>query len=129
MLPIAITSNGTVKATLTQNRRVMSRNSGLSSSIATVFGSSAIPQMGQCPGSSRTISGCIGQTYCMRSVACGISGSNAMPQLGHATGFVSRTSGHIGQTYVADGLSDDACGAGEIADAITTGLLAGAPIV
>ena len=45
-----------------QKRRVMSTSSGLgpSSAVATI-GSSAMPQIGQVPGASRTISGCIGQ--------------------------------------------------------------------
>src|ERR1700685_1416016 len=56
-----------------------------------------MPQMGQAPGSVRTIWGCIGQVYSVRA-ACGISGSRAMPQEGHGPGLGSRTSGHIGQT-------------------------------
>ena len=49
---------------LIQKRRVMSRSSGFSSSVAvTVRGSSAMPQMGQDPARSRTISGCMGQVY------------------------------------------------------------------
>src|SRR3954451_23437622 len=99
MFPIAIASNGKVSATLAQNLRVILRNSGLSSSAAaTVRGSRAIPQMGQLPGSVRTICGCIGQVYSMREFAIGVSGSKAMPQLGHDTASDSRTSGHIGQT-------------------------------
>jgi len=51
MLPMAIASKGAVRARLIQNRRVMSRSSGLSSSTVTVRGSSAMPQIGQFPGS------------------------------------------------------------------------------
>jgi hypothetical protein len=53
-----------LKTTPAQNRRIISTSSGLaSSSKVTVFGSSAMPQIGQLPGSERTISGCMGQTY------------------------------------------------------------------
>ena len=49
----------------TQNRRVKSTSSGFgpSSAAGIPIGSSAIPQIGQSPGPSRTISGCIGQVY------------------------------------------------------------------
>src|SRR5690348_16979184 len=53
-----------------------------------------MPQIGQEPGLSLTISGCIGQVY---STA---SDSSAMPHIGHGPGLLSRTSGSIGQTYV-----------------------------
>ena len=78
----------------------MSISSGLaSSSRVTVRGSSAMPQIGQAPGSARTISGCIGQTYSVfTSGAAGAAGSKAIPHLGHAPGLDSRTSGSIGQT-------------------------------
>ena len=51
-------------AAATQNRRVMSTSSGLGpvSSVMSV-GSRAMPQIGQAPGPSRTISGCMGQVY------------------------------------------------------------------
>ena len=59
---MAMASSGTESATPTQKRRVMSRNSGLTVSPAVgVIGSSAMPQIGQLPGSFRTICGCIGQ--------------------------------------------------------------------
>src|SRR5581483_7028294 len=99
MSAMAIESNGTVSATPPQRRRVISLNSGLSSSAAvTVRGSSAMPQTGHEPGPARTISGCMGQVYSIRAVGAGISGSSAMPQLGHGPAFFARTSGHIGQT-------------------------------
>ena len=62
---MAMKTRGRVKAVLTQKRRRMSTNSGFSpSSVETgVRGSSAMPQMGQLPGASRTISGCMGQVY------------------------------------------------------------------
>ena len=92
-------SNGTVSAKLIQKRRVMSRNSGFSSAAAvTVRGSRAIPQIGQLPGSKRTISGCIGQVYSTLLAARGVSGSSAIPHFGQAPGLVSRTSGSMGQT-------------------------------
>ena len=64
----------------------------------TVRGSSAMPQMGQVPGSERTISGCMGQVYSVREAARGRSGSSAIPHEGQGTGLVSRTSGHMGHT-------------------------------
>ena len=49
-------------ATPTQKRRVMSRSSGLGPlSAVTITGSSAMPQIGQAPGPTCRISGCIGQ--------------------------------------------------------------------
>ena len=91
---------GRLNMTPTQKRRVISTSSGLaSSSKVAVRGSSAMPQMGQAPGSARTISGCIGQTYSVFTKgAAGAAGSNAIPQFGHAPGLDSRTSGSIGQT-------------------------------
>src|SRR5690349_18839532 len=53
-----------LRGKLTQKRRDMLASSGFGpSSSATVRGSSAIPQIGQMPGSDRTISGSIGQMY------------------------------------------------------------------
>ena len=99
MLPMAIASSGAVSARLIQNRRVMSRSSGLSSSTVTVRGSSAMPQIGQLPGSARTISGCMGQVYSsLVAGSAGDSGSSAIPHLGQGPGPLCRTSGHIGQT-------------------------------
>src|SRR5437764_14668029 len=61
---IAIPKSGTARATLTQNLRVMSTSSGfVSSSSVMVRGSNAMPQIGQEPGASETISGCIGHVY------------------------------------------------------------------
>src|SRR5689334_7804948 len=83
-----------------QNRLDMSINSGFaSSSTETVLGSNAIPQMGQVPGSDRTISGCIGQVYSVLDLASGSAGSSAIPHLGQGAGLFSDTSGHMGQTY------------------------------
>ena len=96
---IATARSGTESATLTQNLRVMSMSSALFSSVAvTVRGSSAIPQMGQLPGSVRTISGCIGHTYSVRVGSSNDSGSSAMPHLGQGLGLSDRTSGSIGHT-------------------------------
>ena len=61
---MAMASSGTDSATPTQKRRVMSRSSGFAASPAAgVIGSSAMPQIGQLPGSLRTICGCIGQVH------------------------------------------------------------------
>ena len=99
MSPIATTSNGTVRATPTQNRRVMSASSGFSpSSRVTVFGSSAIPQIGHEPGATRTISGCIGHTHSVLLAAgAGATGSSVIPHFGHVPGPACRTSGCMGQ--------------------------------
>ena len=61
-LPISSANTGRVSTSPIQNRRPMSASSGFgpSSAVAT-SGSSAIPQMGQLPGTPRRISGCIGQ--------------------------------------------------------------------
>ena len=65
--PMVMTSSGMDSAALTQKRRVKSTSSGFgpSSPVGTPIGSSAMPQIGQEPGLSRTISGCIGQVYCV----------------------------------------------------------------
>ena len=61
---MAIKKTGTDKPALNQNRRRMSTSSTFSSSSSvTVIGSKAMPQMGHDPGSSFTISGCIGHVY------------------------------------------------------------------
>jgi hypothetical protein len=63
MSAIARTTTGTVSAMPMRRRRVMSISSWLGGSIALIAaGSSAIPQIGQFPGVSCTIWGCIGQT-------------------------------------------------------------------
>ncbi len=54
--------SGTAAAAEIHIRRVKSVSSSLGSSEGTI-GSSAMPQIGQDPGASRTISGCIGQVY------------------------------------------------------------------
>src|SRR5579862_5513094 len=82
---IAARKTGRARAALIQNLRRMSRSSGFWISVAeTVRGSSAMPQMGQEPGSGRTICGCIGQKYSVRADGgAGIAASSAMPHLGH----------------------------------------------
>jgi hypothetical protein len=95
---MASTSTGRVSTAPIQNRRVISRSSGLGpASAVTVRGSSAMPQIGQLPGWSRTISGCIGQVYSIFVRGPAITGSSAMPQSGQAPGPSWRTSGCIGQ--------------------------------
>ena len=118
--PIARMTSGTVSTALTQKRRVMSSSSGLSSSSRlTVIGSRCMPHFGHEPGSSRTISGCIGQVYWVLVASEGVSGSSAMPHLGQAPGSGWRTSGCMGQVYIADLL----CGF-----AASSGLLSGADL-
>ena len=92
-------SIGTVIADDHQNRRVMSSSSGLLSSIVTIRGSSAIPQIGQAPGASRTISGCIGHVHSVFVTGATSTGSSAIPHFGQAPGPFWRTSGSIGQVY------------------------------
>ena len=71
---MARNNTGSVRTRHTRNRRDMSISSGFgSSSAVTVRGSSAMPQSGQLPGSSRTTSGCMGQVYSV--LAAGAAGS------------------------------------------------------
>ena len=96
-------SRGSVSTAPIHRRRVMLANSGLAALAVTVRGSSAMPQIGQVPGPSRTICGCMGQVYSMCSVAEeGSIGSSAIPHLGQAPGFAESTSGCMGQVYCAD---------------------------
>src|SRR3989337_1682372 len=95
---IASRHTGKASAALTQKRRLMSFNSALSSAEA-LRGSSAMPQIGQLPGSVRTICGCIGQVYSVTFdlAGMGFTGSKAMPHFGHEPGVAWRTSGCMGQ--------------------------------
>ena len=98
---IASKSKGRVNAVLTQNRRFMSISSAFSSSPVTTRGSSVIPQIGQKPGASRTICGCIGQVYSIFSVGgVGMNGSRVISHFGHEPGCGWRISGCIGQVYL-----------------------------
>jgi hypothetical protein len=61
---IARANTGNPTITLTQNRLVISVNSGLGpSSTCAIRGSSAMPQIGQGPGRSLSTSGSMGQMY------------------------------------------------------------------
>ena len=96
-------SKGRVSTAPTQKRRVMLTSSGLAALAVTVRGSRAMPQMGQAPGPSRTICGCMGQVYSVRSAwGEGSVASSAMPHFGQAPGFAARTSGCMGQVYWPD---------------------------
>ncbi len=64
---MASRKTGTLKSRLTRKRRIMSSNSGLLSSALRETGSSAMPQIGQSPGSRDRTSGCMGHVY---SSAC-----------------------------------------------------------
>src|ERR1039457_3016495 len=101
MSDISINISGIVSAVLIQNRRVISASSGdASSPVLTMRGSSVIPQIGQLPGSERTICGCIGQTYSVFEIALiGATDSSAMPHFGHDPGWSCLISGCIGQVY------------------------------
>src|ERR1700690_1253056 len=101
MSDISITISGIASATLIQKRRVMSASSGdFSSASLTTRGSSVIPQIGQLPGSERTICGCIGQTYSVFEAGWGgATGSSAIPHFGHDPEWSCLISGCIGQVY------------------------------
>jgi len=95
---VAPRKTGMARTVLTQKRRLMSSSSPVSSSVATVRGSSAMPHFGQFPGWSCTTSGCMGQTYSVLRTAAGArAGSRAMPHFGQAPGPDWRTSGCMGQ--------------------------------
>src|SRR6266566_6641555 len=103
-----------VSAVHSQNRLVMFASSGFfSSSVATILGSRAIPQIGHDPGSSRTISGCMGHVYSV-FVAGGAptTGSSAIPHFGQSPGPCWRTSGSIGQVYSFEAFRGGAEGVG-----------------
>ncbi|CAM5276486.1 putative protein OS=Afipia felis OX=1035 GN=BN961_04124 PE=4 SV=1 [Afipia felis] len=60
--PISNAKTGSANAKPIQNRRVISTSSGLGPvSVVARTGSSAMPQIGQEPGPTCRISGCIGQ--------------------------------------------------------------------
>jgi hypothetical protein len=64
IIRMAMITSGTVRTALAMNRFRMYAYSGFSSSsILTVRGSRAMPHLGQLPGSSRMISGCMGQKF------------------------------------------------------------------
>ena len=95
---MALINTGMANMLLTQKRRVISRSSESSSSASTVRGSSAMPHLGQLPGWSWTISGCMGQVYSVLVVATGtLLGSSAMPHLGQLPGPTCSISGCMGQ--------------------------------
>ena len=81
-----------VSAPPIQKRRVKSTSSGFgpSSPVGTPLGSKAIPQIGQSPGPTCSISGCIGQ---VKIVPSGI-GSGAGPAPKYVSGSASNLSLH-----------------------------------
>ncbi len=75
IIPMDTIISGTVSATLTQKRRVMSASSGSGpSSSVTVSGSRAMPHFGHAPGRSDITSGSMGQTYRTGPVGGGAAG-------------------------------------------------------
>jgi hypothetical protein len=67
-LPISSRNTGRVSASPIQSRRVISTSSGLGPASAVASsGSSAMPQMGQAPGPTCRISGCMGHVYMVPS--------------------------------------------------------------
>src|SRR5271168_207683 len=123
MSDISIRISGSASATLIQKRRVISASSGDGSSPATAArGSNTIPQIGQLPGSARTICGCIGQTYSVFETGwIGARDSSAIPHFGHDPGRSCRISGCIGQVYEVE---PAAAGVGAL---LCAGSLFGAP--
>ena len=104
---IMMASRGRVSTAPTHRRRVMLTSSGLAALAVTVRGSSAMPQIGQAPGWSRTICGCMGQVYSVCSDGEeGWVGSSAIPHFGQAPGFPASTSGCMGQVYSPDAAGD-----------------------
>ena len=72
MPPMASSSVAALNGSVHQKRRRKSVSSGFSSSSSEgSIGSSAMPHSGHVPGPSCTISGCIGQVYCVPGGACG----------------------------------------------------------
>ena len=72
--PISSRNTGKASARPIQKRRVISASSGLGpASAAAISGSSAMPQIGQLPGASRRISGCIGQVQIVPSVTAAVN--------------------------------------------------------
>jgi hypothetical protein len=92
---MATTKSGAVSSALTQRRRCMSRRSGLASPPASRR-SSAMPQIGQLPGASVSISACIGHVQTSRRDRAG-GASSAMPQCGQGPGASLPTPGHMEQ--------------------------------
>ena len=86
---IASTNTGSASTALTHRRRVKSTSSGfgLSAPVGTPIGSSAMPQIGQEPGPSRTISGCIGQVYFVPAGAGFSAGRSPRYFAGSASNF------------------------------------------
>src|ERR1035437_8101046 len=98
---------GAASAMLIQKRFDISASSGLTSSPVISRGSSAIPQIGQAPGSERTTSGCMGHVYSARATGRAIVvGSSAMPHFGQLPGPKCLTSGCIGQVYSLEAMPD-----------------------
>src|SRR5580700_373813 len=94
------TSIGSASPALNHRRLVMSESSGLVSSAVTSRGSSAMPQIGQAPGASRTICGCIGQVYSVSLAGADmVMGSSAMPHFGQFPGPDLLISGCMGHVY------------------------------
>ena len=79
-----------------QKRRRKSTSSGFSSSSRLgIIGSSAMPQIGQVPGPSRTIPGCIGQVYLAPAGldSPGSPGARAIPSLSRIPSM------HVGRAW------------------------------
>ena len=95
---MASNSKGNVRAVLTQKRRFIPISSAFCSSPVTMRGSRVMPQIGQLPGASRIICGCIGHVYSIFSIAAlTTDGSKAIPHFGHDPVLGSHTSGCMGQ--------------------------------
>src|SRR5690554_305161 len=91
--PMATIRMGIVSAAETLSRKEKSTSSGFgpSSAAGTPIGSSAIPHLGQSPGASVTISGCMGQVYFVPSGM----GSGAGRSPSQASGSAANLSLHL----------------------------------
>src|SRR5512145_3208054 len=84
---MASITSGMDNAVPIQNRRVRSRSSESSAAPVPAIGTRAIPHLGQEPGPSRTISGCMGQVYCAPLIAsAGGAGGATGPLLAYFAG-------------------------------------------
>ena len=98
--PMAKNRTGSVSARPIQNFLDRSRISwaACTSSVPASTGSRGIPQMGQSPGRSCLISGCIGQVYPWSPGRTGTC-SSAIPHFGQSPGPLEITFGCIGQVH------------------------------
>ena len=87
-VPISRMKTASASGAVIQSLRLKSTNSGLGPLSADgVIGSSAMPHFGQSPGWSCTISGCIGQVYCVPFGMASGAGRSPRYDSGSASNF------------------------------------------